>query len=221
MVIPPVPRYTDSSGHFDPWLAIPGGLPCRSHTFKYSASGFETQYLDYCIPPLASVLLPDVTLPCPPPGPCDYLNWNEYPYCPEGSNMCFPDDEGQHFSYVEHPAEWWYANFHLTGESGREYGAFVAFFKLPRARLFGISDLEQGIMYTDVRLPPFSTIYDHFNRTFEFYAVRVADRCRIARGHEWRGVCVGERTRGATGSAARSTVRSLVQQVFGRRLVTL
>lgn len=101
----------------------------------------------------------DSTAP-PPPTECADLNWGDYPYYPAGSDLVFPRDEGQHKPYRDYQMEWWYANFHLTDteDPGREYGGFVAFFKLPRMRLLGISDLDQQIMYTDVQFPPFSRI---------------------------------------------------------------
>jgi predicted secreted hydrolase len=146
------PMYTDSGGHFGPWLAVSAGV----HTFTYSSPGFETQYSMAYIQPLSHEILDDVTLV--DRLLCEDLDWNYYPYFPPGSAIFFPDDEGRHADDF-HPVEWWYANFHLTGqETGTRYGAMVAFFKEPRFRIFTISDLSAGKMYADVRGALFSTI---------------------------------------------------------------
>jgi len=154
-------KFTDSLGHYGPWVAIGGG---KVHSFRYTCPGYQTTYLDHYIPFLGAVELPDVTLPRKMG--CDDLPWQEPDYSPEGSEITFYEDDAQHKPYwPDFPVEWWYVNFHLTevGDPGREYGAFVAFFKEPRLRLFAISDLELGDMFTDTpRLCPASLISDHW-----------------------------------------------------------
>ena len=82
----------------------------------------------------------------------DQSTWKQYPYYPPGTSICFPIDEGIHTPINEHPKEWWYANFHLTGTStGDEYGVFVSFFKGYPARLFSISDITSKKMYSNVK----------------------------------------------------------------------
>lgn len=81
-----------------------------------------------------------------------YYSWEHYPYCPAGTSISFPADEGKHDPFTKYPKEWWYANFHLTGCSTRtEYGAFVAFIKIAQNLFFSISDLNQKKIYSDTK----------------------------------------------------------------------
>jgi len=157
-IFPHLPSYTNSSGYFPGWVAISGG---RYHTFKYTYPGYETQYLTEWIPLLGSVDLDEVTLPALEMS-CEDLGWEELPYYPDGTSIEFTDDEGKHLPHTYYPVEWWYANFHLTGDSGKEYAAFVAFFKNPTMKLFSIADLDQEITYTDQELGGFLFAYEHW-----------------------------------------------------------
>ena len=129
---------------------------------------FCTDTLCYHIPLLGKVRLPSVTLKrCGQSQRlCEDLDWAQYPYYPLGTEIYFSKDEGQHLPYTTYPVEWWYANFHLTGDSEREYGAFVAFFRLPiplgGMRLFAISDLEQHLTYTHPDLVGILEAYDNW-----------------------------------------------------------
>ena len=76
------------------------------------------------------------------------VSWKNYPYHPPGTDIVFPTDEGLHDTN-QFPIEWWYADFHLIGQTtGREYGSFVAFYKIQstvaekkEVRIFSISDI--------------------------------------------------------------------------------
>lgn len=73
-------------------------------------------------------------------------------YCPAGTSISFPMDEGKHDSFMKYPKEWWYVNFHLVGCSTEaEYGAFVAFIKIAQNLFFSISDVNQKKIYTDTK----------------------------------------------------------------------
>ncbi|MCX6665654.1 MAG: hypothetical protein NT038_06300 [Euryarchaeota archaeon] len=99
--------------------------------------------------------------------------WKTYPYYPPGTNITFPTDEGAHDTY-EYPIEWWYVNFHLTGNmTGNEYGSMVCYFQLHRAqhdnielRLFTISDIAEGQTYTNRKFGDLSASADHLDLTF-------------------------------------------------------
>jgi len=111
-----------------------------------AADGSAVVITNYTVEP--EVLMPGDTGTITP-------EWEHYPYCPLGTSICFPADEGKHDPFMTSPIEWWYANFHLTGSStGTEYGAFVVFFKMPPTRLFSISDLDLQKTYTDAKLGP-------------------------------------------------------------------
>src|SRR4030043_2187735 len=80
--------------------------------------------------------------------------WKHYPFQPPGTDIVFPTDEGAHDT-TQFPIEWWYANFHLTGQTtGQEYGSFVAFYKIQSSvadkkevRIFSISDIASETTY--------------------------------------------------------------------------
>lgn len=83
--------------------------------------------------------------------------WKRYPYHPPGTNITFPYDEGAHDA-DEYPVEWWYANFHLVGQStGNKYGSFIAFYEFKtdifdnfEIRFLSISDINENMTYTNV-----------------------------------------------------------------------
>ena len=61
--------------------------------------------------------------------------WKHYPYYPPGTDIIFPSDEGAHDTQ-QFPIEWWYVNFHLTGQTtGHEYGSCRKLFA-ERASIF-------------------------------------------------------------------------------------
>jgi predicted secreted hydrolase len=140
--------FTDESGYYS--VQHPFGW---YYDVVFSRHGFLPERLEYVyIKPIGVTTLPSVTLKrhllC-----CEDLDWEEYPYRPPGTSIEFPSDEGKHNPVTTFPIEWWYANFHLIGEStGTEYGAFVAFFKVPPMRLFSIVDLGQEMNYTNSKL---------------------------------------------------------------------
>ncbi len=100
--------------------------------------------------------------------------WKQYPYQPPGTEIIFPIDEGSHET-SEFPIEWWYANFHLTGQTtGMEYGAFVAFYKIQtpiaekkEIRIFSISDITAEETYTNAKIGTLTTSTDHLDLNFE------------------------------------------------------
>lgn len=97
----------------------------------------------------------------------DQSTWKQYPYCPPGTSICFPKDEGVHTPINKYPKEWWYANFHLIGETtGNEYGAFVSFFKNSPIRIFSISDIDSQKMYSSVKLGRLITSEDKLDLSF-------------------------------------------------------
>ena len=56
-------------------------------------------------------------------------DWKSYPYNPVGSQISFPNDEGQH---IDEPIEWWYSTGHLTGNaSGTNYSYMLSYFYYP------------------------------------------------------------------------------------------
>lgn len=83
-------------------------------------------------------------------------SWKNYPYCPPGTDICFPYNEGSHCKQT-YPIEWWYINLHLTGkDTGNEYGSFVAFFQIiteypwsAQYRVFSIADVESETTFTN------------------------------------------------------------------------
>ncbi len=101
--------------------------------------------------------------------------WKHYPYQPPGTDIIFPTDEGSHET-SEFPIEWWYANFHLTGQTTkREYGAFVAFYKIEspiaekkEVRIFSISDITAEKTYTNVKIGTLTTSIDHLDLSFKY-----------------------------------------------------
>ncbi|PNX52736.1 MAG: hypothetical protein BV458_08055 [Thermoplasmata archaeon M9B2D] len=103
------------------------------------------------------------------------LPWKNYPYQPPGTDILFPTDEGAHDT-CKYPIEWWYANFHLTGQTtGREYGAFVAFYKIQTTvaetreiMIFSISDIAIEKTYTNVKLGTLTTCPDYLDLSFEY-----------------------------------------------------
>ena len=103
------------------------------------------------------------------------LPWKNYPYQPPGTDIIFPTDEGAHDT-CKYPIEWWYANFHLTGQTtGREYGAFVAFYKIKTTvaetreiMIFSISDIAIEKTYTNVKLGTLTTCPDYLDLSFEY-----------------------------------------------------
>ncbi len=85
----------------------------------------------------------------------DPIIWKYYPYTIPGTEIVIPDDDGKHSNSMDCDSllfgEWWYASIHLTGNSGREYGSFVAYFLTPTFRkfkVFSISDLDNNQNYT-------------------------------------------------------------------------
>lgn len=82
--------------------------------------------------------------------------WKYYPYTIPGTEIVIPADDGKHSNSItcsggKFFGEWWYASLHLTGSSGKEYGAFVAYFITPTVRklkVFSISDLDNDQNYT-------------------------------------------------------------------------
>ncbi len=107
----------------------------------------------------------------------NYLDayWKHYPYQPPGTVIIFPTDEGSHET-SEFPIEWWYANFHLTGQTtGKEYGSFIAFYKIESSiiekkevRIFSISDLESKKTYTNVQMGTLIASSDHLDLCFKY-----------------------------------------------------
>lgn len=101
--------------------------------------------------------------------------WKHYPYQPPGTDIIFPTDEGSHDT-SEFPIEWWYANFHLTGQTtGREYGSFVAFYKIQsnvaekkEVRIFSISDIASEKTYTNAQIGTLIASTDHLDLSFEY-----------------------------------------------------
>jgi len=99
--------------------------------------------------------------------------WKNYPYHPPGTDIIFPTDEGSHNE--EYKIEWWYANFHLTGQSGHEYGAFVAFYQLnstvfknQEVRIFSISDIASEKIYSNAQIGTLTASNDHLDLSFEY-----------------------------------------------------
>ncbi|UCB51721.1 MAG: T9SS type A sorting domain-containing protein [Candidatus Zixiibacteriota bacterium] len=135
--------YTNSSGHFSIWVL---GASYYDVIFSHPDFVSDGRARIY-VPLLQTVTLPSEWLYGVS---CQNLDWHQYPYVPPGTSIWFPQDEGKHNPATSYPIEWWYVNFHLTGQStGREYGSFVAFFKIPPMRLFSISDLHQEETFTD------------------------------------------------------------------------
>ena len=101
--------------------------------------------------------------------------WKHYPYQPPGTEITFPTDEGSHDT-EEYPIEWWYANFHLTGQTtGNEYGSFVAFYKIQspiadkkEVRIFSISDISTEETYTNAKIGSLTTSTDHLDLSFKY-----------------------------------------------------
>ncbi len=101
--------------------------------------------------------------------------WKHYPYLPPGTEISFPSDEGSHDT-SEFRIEWWYANFHLIGQTtGKEYGSFVAFYKIrstvadaKEVRIFSISDLAAEETYTNVQIGTLTASTDHLDLCFEY-----------------------------------------------------
>lgn len=137
---------TNSSGYYQVGVVSGWYYVRYLHYPGYITLGIDSVF----IPSQFSYELPPVTLR---PISCEGLGWHEYPYNPPGTNIDFPEDEGKHNPLTTYPIEWWYANFHLTGEAtGEDYGAFIAFFKQPMMRLFAISDLDEQQYYSHAKL---------------------------------------------------------------------
>ncbi|MBN1861346.1 MAG: hypothetical protein JW840_07800 [Candidatus Thermoplasmatota archaeon] len=103
-------------------------------------------------------------------------SWKNYPYHPPGTDIVFPTDEGAHDT-AQFPIEWWYVNFHLTGQSsGQEYGSFVAFYKIQtnhlenkEMRIFSISDIANKETYTNVQIGTLTASADHLDLGFQYF----------------------------------------------------
>lgn len=101
--------------------------------------------------------------------------WKHYPYYPPGTDIVFPIDEGAHDTQ-QFPIEWWYVNFHLTGQTtGDEYGSFVAFYKIQtnvadkkEIRIFSISDLTNEKTYTDIKIGTLTASSEHLDLSFQY-----------------------------------------------------
>jgi len=146
IIHPPV--YTDCDGYYR-WLAV---APLSYHTFTYEHPGYWPDEQTDWIPPLGKTLDP-VTLESK--ALCGTLT---YPYCPPEWEYCFPDAEKKHNPTSLYRLEWWYVNFHLTDEDGWEYAGIVSFFKppvlgAPALSLISVIDLQQGVQYSDAKLP--------------------------------------------------------------------
>ncbi len=103
-------------------------------------------------------------------------SWKNYPYHPPGTAIVFPTDEGAHDT-TQFPIEWWYVNFHLTGQSsGQEYGSFVAFYKIQTThlenkemRIFSISDIVNKETYTNVHIGTLTASANHLDLGFQYF----------------------------------------------------
>jgi len=101
--------------------------------------------------------------------------WKTYPYHPPGTDIIFPNDEGSHDTN-QFPIEWWYVNFHLTGQTtGHEYGSFVAFYQIhstvvekQEVRIFSISDIAAEETYTNAQIGTLIASNDHLDLSFEY-----------------------------------------------------
>lgn len=101
--------------------------------------------------------------------------WKHYPYYPPGTDIVFPIDEGAHDTQ-QFPIEWWYVNFHLTGQTtGDEYGSFVAFYKIQtnvadkkEIRIFSISDLTNEKTYTNIQIGTLTANSEHLDLNFAY-----------------------------------------------------
>jgi len=80
------------------------------------------------------------------------VDWKRYPYCPKGTEIEFPRDEGTHKSDSTVTMEWWYVNLHLEDPVTKaQYSVMVAFFKKilgHSLRLFDITSVAESKMYT-------------------------------------------------------------------------
>ncbi len=102
--------------------------------------------------------------------------WKNYPYYPPGTDIVFPTDEGSHDTQ-QFPIEWWYVNFHLTGQTtGDEYGSFVAFYKIQtnvadkkEIRIFSISDLTNEKTYTNIQIGTLTANSEHLDLNFAYF----------------------------------------------------
>jgi predicted secreted hydrolase len=161
---------TNHSGIQVQIIKYPGGLLC--YTQITDANGYWEQDLigglDYCyhikffkpcygvvmedtvyIGALDNITVPDKHLV---PVSCGTSWCDNYPYYPPGGSIHFPADDGRHDPLLTYPIEWWYVSMHLTGQtSGKQYGAFVAFFKGVGMRLFALSDLSSDQYYSSAK----------------------------------------------------------------------
>jgi predicted secreted hydrolase len=124
------------------------------------------------------VLIIAPNIPAHAEGNVNYKNlewpWKIYPYRPPGTEIFFPNDEGSHNTY-QFPVEWWYANFHLTGQiTGKEYGSFVAFYHIQstilerqEVRIFSISDVAAEKTYTNAQIGTLTASNDHLDLSFK------------------------------------------------------
>ena len=102
-----------------------------------------------------------------------YKDWKTYPYHPPGTDIYFPKDEGSHNE--KYQIEWWYANFHLKGQTtGKEYGAMIVFYLIKtkvfdnlEVRLITISDPTMQKIYTNYQIGTLNVSTDHLNLTFQ------------------------------------------------------
>jgi predicted secreted hydrolase len=149
--------YTDCDGHYQ-WLAV-GAM--NYHTFTYEHPGYwpdeQTEYI-----PLFGKTLDPITLQSR--ALCGRLS---YPHCPPEWDYCFPAAEGKHDPTSTYRLEWWYVNFYLTDEDDRDYAGIVSFFKppvlgSPALALISVIDLQQGVQYSDAKLPPIFTAFDQY-----------------------------------------------------------
>jgi predicted secreted hydrolase len=103
------------------------------------------------------------------------ITWKNYPYQPPGTDIVFPTDEGSHDT-DQFPIEWWYANFHLTGQTtGQEYGSFVAFYQIQSTiiekqeiRFFSISDVAAEKTHTNTQIGTLTASNDRLDLSFEY-----------------------------------------------------
>ncbi|MCK4660889.1 MAG: hypothetical protein KAV82_15320, partial [Phycisphaerae bacterium] len=143
--------YTNSAGYYRfELVAAPD-----THHFRWAHPGFVTQIHPYYVP-FGGVTLPPVTLESKLL--CNPESWRFYPYTIPDTTIILPYDEGKHDPTSTYRIEWWYVNFHLTAEDGKQYAGIVSFFKppvvgLPGMVLFSVVDLELGLMYSDAKYP--------------------------------------------------------------------
>ena len=151
-------KFSEESGYYGLWTLVAPGY----HTFEYRHAGYCPESHERYVGLFGTTTLPTVTLEsC---AQCNPASWQGYPFSPPGSGLSIPADEGKHMPFADYPIEWWYGNFHLTGESGKQYAAYVAFFKFPQMVLMSITDLETGETYSADKYPViFTASEDRFD----------------------------------------------------------